>query len=207
MEGRRATSSPAVGSLLRAFLLLQALLFSNGQAQPAVAKPAVAKPVVAKPAGAAYTGDISDYRKGLFSRLEDAAGATEEAKYNYAPTIERAEVLREEQNAVMARVMKQLERNAHQRQMFQEKKEMENNERAEKKQLEIEAAAAAAAEAEEEAEKEKAEEEAAEAEAEEAEAEEAETAPTVALAEPELQEPEKKPTETKKKKKKKKKMV
>ena len=204
MEGRRATSSPAVGSLLRAFLLLQALLFSNGQAQPAVAKPAVAKPVVAKPAGAAYTGDISDYRKGLFSRLEDAAGATEEAKYNYAPTIERAEVLREEQNAVMARVMKQLERNAHQRQMFQEKKEMENNERAEKKQLEIEAAAAAAAEAEEEAEKEKAEEEAAEAEAEEAEAEEAETAPTVALAEPELQEPEKKPTETKKKKKKKK---
>ena len=207
MEGRRAASSPAVGSLLRAFLLLQALLFSNGQAQPAVAKPAVAKPVVAKPAGAAYTGDISDYRKGLFSRLEDAAGATEEAKYNYAPTIERAEVLREEQNAVMARVMKQLERNAHQRQMFQEKKEMENNERAEKKQLEIEAAAAAAAEAEEEAEKEKAEEEAAEAEAEEAEAEEAETAPTVALAEPELQEPEKKPTETKKKKKKKKKMV
>ena len=72
MEGRRAASSPAVGSLLRAFLLLQALLFSNGQAQPAVAKP-----VVAKPAGAAYTGDISDYRKGLFSRLEDAAGATE----------------------------------------------------------------------------------------------------------------------------------
>ena len=205
MEGRRAASSPAVGSLLRAFLLLQALLFSNGQAQPAVAKPAVAKPVVAKPAGAAYTGDISDYRKGLFSRLEDAAGATEEAKYNYAPTIERAEVLREEQNAVMARVMKQLERNAHQRQMFQEKKEMENNERAEKKQLEIEAAAAAAAEAEEEAEKEKAEEEAAEAE--EAEGEEAETAPPVALAEPELQEPEKKPTETKKKKKKKKKMV